>query len=534
MKSLLLSLKLSAAFLFLSLAAQSQVLYTEDFTADALPSGWTNDSLGLPATDLWLFGNPFARTITGAGFDTHFVIFDSDMGSTNDNVDEYASLTTTNIDISAASNSLYLELDQQYRNLGGPSSGGSSMRIEYSTDGGSNWNTIVYDSVALGYPNPAVHSSYNLSSIIGSPNVMVRFTWTGSWDWWWAIDNISFVSYPACAGAPNPGSVSGTTLACNSVNFTLTLSGADSGPNISYQWQSSPDGNTWTDITGETNLTLTTSQTAATYYRVNVSCAPYTASTAAVFVDMNPPSMCYCDAVNSVACSTGEYIQNVSITGTPLDNSSYCDSSNATSNYTFYPPGPTTTANLMRNTNYDINVTTDFDAIISVWIDLNADGIYDASEWMQVCTTSVASVVNTVSFPIPGTAAVGPTGMRIRSREVANQNGAGDACLTMFSGESEDYVVGIEVNVGTNEVQAIKNMAVYPNPTSGKLTVFLTENSEGSTVEVYDATGRIVKSSFLQNALRTDFDMSAFADGMYVVKVQSKGNSFMQKVILNK
>ena len=101
---------------------------------------------------------------------------------------------------------------------------------------------------------------------------------------------------------------------------------------------------------------------------------------------MNPPSLCYCDAINQVACSFGEYIENVSITGTPLDNTSYCDSSNATSNYTFYPPGPTTTANLARNTNYDINVTANFDAIISVWIDLNADGIYDASEWMQVCT----------------------------------------------------------------------------------------------------------------------------------------------------
>jgi hypothetical protein len=534
MKSILLSLKLAATFIFITIAADAQVLFTEDFTADALPAGWTNDSLGQPAADLWLFGNPYTRTITGAGFDTHFVIFDSDRGSTNDNIDEYASLTTSNIDISAASNSLYLELDQQYRPLSGPNTGGSSMRIEYSTDGGSNWTTIVYDSVALGYPNPAVHSSYSLSSIIGSPNVMLRFTWTGTWDWWWAIDNISFVSYPACSGAPNPGTVSGSSSACNSVNFTLTLSGADSGPNITYQWQSSPDGNTWTDIVGAIDSTLTTSQTVATYYRCNVTCSPYTASSNSIFVDMNAPSLCYCDAVNSVACSFGEYISNVNITGTPLNNDSYCDSSNATSNYTFYPPSPTTTANLVRNTNYDINVTANFDAIISVWIDLNADGIYDASEWMQVCTTSLAGVPNTVSFAIPGTAVVGPTGMRIRSREVANPNGAGDACLTMFSGETEDYVVGIEVNVGTNEMQSIKNMAVYPNPTNGKLAVFLAENASGSTVEVFDAMGRVIKSAFVQNVLRTDFDISALTNGVYVVKVQSKGNTYTERIILNK
>ena len=94
MKSILLSIRLTLTLIVLSIVANAQVLFTEDFTSDALPAGWTNDSLGLPATDLWLFGNPYARTITGAGFDTHFVIFDSDRGGTNDNVDENASLTT--------------------------------------------------------------------------------------------------------------------------------------------------------------------------------------------------------------------------------------------------------------------------------------------------------------------------------------------------------------------------------------------------------------------------------------------------------
>ena len=39
------------------------------------------------------------------------------------------------------------------------------------------------------------------------------------------------------------------------------------------QWQSSPDGTTWTDIVGATNFTTTTNQATNTYYQCIVTCA---------------------------------------------------------------------------------------------------------------------------------------------------------------------------------------------------------------------------------------------------------------------
>ena len=41
------------------------------------------------------------------------------------------------------------------------------------------------------------------------------------------------------------------------------------------------------------------------------------------------------------------------------------------------------------------------------------------------------------------TALTGNTGMRVRSRGNFNQNGPGDACTNMGSGETEDYVINI-------------------------------------------------------------------------------------------
>lgn len=113
-------------FLLVKPASGQTVLYTETFSSQSLPSGWTNDSLGVTPMNVWIFDNRYNRGIAGSGFDTSFAMFDSDENSVNDNIDEYASLTTGDIDISTATGAVVLEMDEQYFPLGGPSSGGSS------------------------------------------------------------------------------------------------------------------------------------------------------------------------------------------------------------------------------------------------------------------------------------------------------------------------------------------------------------------------------------------------------------------------
>ena len=79
-----------------------------------------------------------------------------------------------------------------------------------------------------------------------------------------------------------PGStISSVASVCPNVNFTLSLQNA-SGLGTNYQWQSSPDGTTWTNVTGATNATLITTQSTAKYYRASVSCGANTAFSTAV------------------------------------------------------------------------------------------------------------------------------------------------------------------------------------------------------------------------------------------------------------
>jgi len=83
-------------------------------------------------------------------------------------------------------------------------------------------------------------------------------------------------------------------------------------------------------------------------------------------------------------------------------------------------------------------------AIVSVWIDYNRNGNYEASEWQQV-STNMSNTTTTINVTIPANAQPGLTGMRIRSRGAFNTNGATSACISMGSGETEDYQVNIQI-----------------------------------------------------------------------------------------
>ena len=78
----------------------------------------------------------------------------------------------------------------------------------------------------------------------------------------------------SCTGTPNPGAtVASNTTVCYGGTTTLSTANTINATNILYQWQSSPNGTAWTDITGATSSTyVVSSLTASTYYRATVRC----------------------------------------------------------------------------------------------------------------------------------------------------------------------------------------------------------------------------------------------------------------------
>ena len=155
-----------------------------------------------------------------------------------------------------------------------------------------------------------------------------------------------------------------------------------SGSGVTYQWQSSANGTTYTNISGATNTTLTTSQTAATYYRVAATCSGNTGISNPVYVTMNSFMGCYCIPSNSSGCGASDVINNVTL-GT-LNNTTGCT---ATPSYIDYG-GTVSAPSLTIGTTYPMSVTvgpggTEY---VGVWIDYNQSGTFDASEYTYLGT----------------------------------------------------------------------------------------------------------------------------------------------------
>ena len=111
-------------------------------------------------------------------------------------------------------------------------------------------------------------------NLTGAANVRIRFTWTGTWDWWWAIDNVEIIDYTVtCATTPNAGTAASSfTTACPFNVIDLYLEFADSSTGFTYQWQVSTDNVNWTDITGATSSSYSlTGQAQASYYLCNIT-----------------------------------------------------------------------------------------------------------------------------------------------------------------------------------------------------------------------------------------------------------------------
>ncbi|MCC7430881.1 hypothetical protein IT568_08575, partial [bacterium] len=210
---------------------------------------------------------------------------------------------------------------------------------------------------------------------------------------------------------------------CNGANFTLSLTGASGVTGQTYQWQSSPDNTTWTDIGGATSATYIAQQTSATYYRCNVSCGTTDAS-ASVYVTMETnPVNCYCTAYG-ITCD--EAINN--FTFDTINNSTSCSGG-----YADYTSGGPTTS-LAQSLSYPVSITTTLyysGDQAAVWVDWNQDGVFDALTEQTTLTDTGVGGVFTGTVLVPGTATLGTT--RLRARMV--YTGTLSPCGTSSYGE---------------------------------------------------------------------------------------------------
>ncbi len=182
--------------------------FTEDFSDGALPLCWENiDNQG--NGQIWEFNNPGGRSINTTSNANGFAILDSDnYGNGNS---QNADLVTPTLDLSAYSNvNLYFE--HYFREYSG-----ESATLSYSIDGGSTWNVI---QTWLTTTTNAATFDQAIPAVDGESNVKFKWNYTGSWGYYWAVDDINITGDAACTYPTTQANNFSSTPAETSINVS--------------------------------------------------------------------------------------------------------------------------------------------------------------------------------------------------------------------------------------------------------------------------------------------------------------------------
>ncbi|HNU33795.1 MAG TPA: GEVED domain-containing protein [Bacteroidia bacterium] len=317
-------------------------------------------------------------------------------------------------------------------------------------------------------------------------------------------------------------------------------------PGTGYQWAWSPTYNgTYTNITGATSsyYLLTDTNTLQWFYKCRQTCVSNgtnNLSSNNVQSYFNPHPYCYCLAVNSNRCNDPLYftgsINNVTIAGTGLNNSSGCNTTlNFQNVYTYFAPAATTTATLTQGNTYTMSVTIDTMSIassIDVWIDYDHNLFFDTYENTEIAYGATGGSITTANVTIPAWALTGLTGMRVRTQPYFFLADSTSGCAGMAGGETEDYMITIDSTVGIVDWGfEIGDVRLMPNPAQDKLTITALNFTPTNNAQfiITDLTGRILQQEIFTGT--ATINTTALTPAVYFVTVQDKERSVVRRFV---
>lgn len=355
------------------------------------------------------------------------------------------------------------------------------------------------------------------------------------------LDDISVIVLDNCSGTPDPGLTTGPANICAGTAFTLSISN-DPGQvgGYTYQWETSADGNTWSNASGNsTEPTYTTTQAETTWYRVQMTCATGgTAASTPLEVVINPPTDCYCES--EFTDVSFEHITQVTYAG--INNPSAGDAGGPV-DYT----AQVAQVELGGTDTLSVTIFADGSEYVYAFIDWNHNGILnDAGEVYTLAAGVDQPGPFHLAITVPADAQVGTTRMRVM---LAYAGTTPDPCTSATFGEAEDY--GVEIspasavvdcegveggpalpgtpciaasgfggiwsndcvcaeNVGVAEIVAYNGLAIHPNPASTELFI-TTPAGRAAHVKVFDALGQLI----IERAQATRLDITNLAPGNY-------------------
>lgn len=245
----------------------------------------------------------------------------------------------------------------------------------------------------------------------------------------------TFLPQTPCSGAPVPGNtLSSVATSCG--DFTLSLSNSNLGSGVTYQWQISTDGINFVDITGATNATYVTQQSATNYYQCVTTCSigGASATSVPVMVVAGTYAQCLC-----IPASTGQasWVSAFNTTS-GVSNFSYTSGAGTAGGYNDQFGSFTASNYVGAATNIAMTAggpTCGF----AVWIDWNNNAVFETTE--RVFNTTGYVTTTNGSFLVP----VGTPNGSYRMRVVTDYNSTNptNPCATITRGEFVDFTFDV-------------------------------------------------------------------------------------------
>lgn len=395
-------------------------------------------------------------------------------------------------------------------NTAGGAYNSPNVKIDYSTDNGVTW-TVLLASTA----NDGTESIAAFPTALNGQAVALRISSIGNI--FYALKKMTVAAQITCGTVITGVVVSGITPSGATVNWPA-VTGATSYV-IRYKKTTET---TWQQTTSTTNTVNISSLSDGTAYEVQVASVCGTQGQFSASTNFTTATLSYC-TVSATNATQFEYISNVTLSynSVPLINNT-----SGPSNYTNYTTNTALQANLAAGNTYDLSITVatpDWDTS-AVFIDFNANGVFESTERVLNYPTAVPTAPITGTFTVPATAV---TNIPLRMRVILYYAGATNAGLSLGStfagcgtfgyGEVEDYNVLIP-NLSTNETSlAQNNIQVYPNPATDVLNI--TKVSANAKFEIYSAVGQLVKSGTINdNQVR----VAELVKGTYLITIKDK------------
>ena len=329
---------------------------------------------------------------------------------------------------------------------------------------------------------------------------------------------------PPTCGTPSPGATVATpsTLSCLGNSTTLTISSLPTGTGNTFQWQSSPDGGTYTDISGAVSSSLVIAPIAPTWYRCRVTCA-----NGPVFTNSTPVQVIFATNIttttNGVRCGTGTVgLAATGPTGSTLrwyaaatggaslgSGSPFTTPTISTTTNYFVGAESTTTADVALGTGTGLTSATSFptafmNRFTQYWCqqvytaaELNAAGLSAGNiNSIKLNIGALGSAAAVTNFTIMIGTTTGSTLSSFTTTGLSTVYGpssytstVGSNTITFATPYNWDGISNIVLDIRQNGIDAINNATTYFTPTSGNTVIYAFTSAASPSIFTSSTTG---------------------------------------------